>query len=74
MHAGDELVLYTDGIKEALNSEHKEFGSKRLLASVQKAMDCPFDEQQKSILSELEDFTKNTDPTDDITIVILRKI
>lgn len=74
MQAGDELVLYTDGIKEALNSEHKEFGSKRLLASVQKAMDCPFDEQQKSILSELEDFTKNTDPTDDITIVILRKI
>lgn len=74
MQAGDELVLYTDGIKEALNSEHKEFGSKRLLASVQKAMGCPFDEQQKSILSELEAFTKNTDPTDDITIVILRKI
>ncbi len=74
METGDELILYTDGVKEATNSEHKEFGSKRLLESTQKAMETDFDNQINTILSDMGIFTENGEPTDDVTILILKRI
>lgn len=73
MESGDELILYTDGVKEATNSEHKEFGSQRLLESTQNAMQSDFENQVNSILSDMGLFTENTEPTDDVTIVILKR-
>ena len=73
MEKGDELVLYTDGIKEALNSEHDEYGNERFITSVDKALHQDFSKQIDSILSDMKSFTQNAEQSDDITIVILRK-
>ena len=73
LESGDELIFYTDGVKEATNSEHKEFGGQRLLESTKKAMEADFDNQVNSILSDMRLFTGNTEATDDVTIVILKK-
>ena len=73
MYAGDELILFTDGVKEALNSERKEYGNNRILDSVHNAVNNSFDNQIHMILSDMGHFTENTEQSDDITIVILRK-
>lgn len=73
MNKGDEIILFTDGIKEAMNKLHDEYGSARFLKSVQEAVQKDFDQQIPSILSDIGHFIENTEQSDDITIVILRK-
>ena len=70
---GDEIILFTDGIKEAMTKLHDEYGSSRFLDSVKKAVKKDFDKQIPSILDDIGHFTENTEQSDDITIVILRK-
>ena len=74
MEAGDEIFLYTDGVKEALNSERAEFGSNRILNSTRNAMEEDFDKQIHMILTDMGIFTENTSQSDDITIVIIKRL
>ena len=74
MKSGDEIVLFTDGVKEALNSEHTEYGNSRILNSVRNAMENDFHNQIHMILNDMGHFTENTEQSDDITIVIIRKL
>ncbi len=73
MESGDEVILFTDGIKEAMNARHDEYGSSRFLDSVQNAVQKDFENQIPSVLADIGHFTENTEQSDDITIVIIRK-
>lgn len=73
MKSGDEIILFTDGIKEAMNAAHDEYGNSRFLESVKNAVQQDFDRQIPSVLSDMGHFTENADQSDDITIVIIRK-
>ncbi len=73
MKSGDEIILFTDGIKEAMNTAHDEYGNSRFLESVKNAVQQDFDRQIPSVLSDMGHFTENADQSDDITIVIIRK-
>ena len=73
MQSGDEIILYTDGVKEALNSEHDEFGNARLLTSVKNAVQHDFENQIHLMLSDMGLFTGEESQSDDITIVIIKK-
>lgn len=61
----DRIYLYTDGIQEARNTHNEMFGEDRLLAL--------FNGQDKQIfgkiLKALENFTKNSQQDDDITLI-----
>ncbi len=71
---GDEIILFTDGVKEALNSERTEFGNNRILNSTRNAVEADFDKQIHMILTDMGMFTENTSQSDDITIVIIQKL
>ena len=73
MNPGDELFLFSDGVKEALNAERKEYGNLRLMASIKAAVSEDFDKQIHKILSDMGLFTENVSQSDDITIVVIRK-
>lgn len=73
MESGDELILFTDGIKEAMNALHNEYGSSRFLVSVRNAVQRDFKGQIPSVLADIGHFTENAAQSDDITIVIIRK-
>ena len=73
MESGDELFLFTDGVKEALNNEHDEYGNVRIMNSVKNAVQNDFKNQIHMILRDMGMFTENTEQNDDITIVIIRK-
>ena len=61
------LLLYTDGISEALNCEDQEFGSARLYEFVA-AHDCSVSQLMKSI----QEFSGQCGQKDDATVILLR--
>jgi len=68
----DTIVLYTDGITEAENSEMEEFGNTRLEEVVLQHKDDKTDDISQSIISEVTMFSQNNHQHDDITLLILR--
>ena len=74
MEKGDEIFLYTDGVKEALNAEHTEYGSNRIINSIKSAVSEDFDNQIHKLLADMGMFTGNESQSDDITIVIIKKL
>jgi sigma-B regulation protein RsbU (phosphoserine phosphatase) len=73
LEAGDSLVLYTDGITEAANSEQEEFGRERLIEVCSKhRSEAPL-ELSKSIEVAVDAFVENVPFHDDRTLVIVRR-
>jgi sigma-B regulation protein RsbU (phosphoserine phosphatase) len=67
---GDILVFYTDGVTEAVNAAHEEFGENRLAELVrQKACLNPKD-LLKELRLALHEFTDGRGFNDDLTIVV----
>lgn len=69
---GDVLVLYTDGITEATNSNGEEFGYDRLKRSLEKSSHQAPTQIKEGIIKDLYDFLGTTDLNDDYTVVILK--
>lgn len=71
----DALVLYTDGVTEAFNSREEQFGSKRLedtlrdLSEMQNAHDL-----LKGITGRVADFSEGRSQSDDITLMVIKRI
>lgn len=73
VESGDEIILYTDGIIEKKNINGELFGEKSLLESTKKHIEHTLDNQAHNIINDVLKFSGNTDLTDDLTILILRK-
>lgn len=76
LKTGDILVLYSDGVTEARNSDGQLFGAERLYELVHKYMknDSEALSAQKlldQIYDAVRDFSASTSFTDDLTIVVL---
>lgn len=66
---GDVLLLYTDGVTEAVNAWQEEFGPERLAAIVRRQSDSSAKELVKTLLHVLEEFAAGQPLADDATIV-----
>ncbi|HWQ64470.1 MAG TPA: SpoIIE family protein phosphatase [Methanospirillum sp.] len=69
---GDLLVLYTDGITEAINVSDEQYGIDRLIRVIQEHKDDPVSVIIQSVQDDLAGHCKGTDPFDDITMVAIR--
>ena len=69
--SGDVLVFYTDGITEAMNDRHEQFGLERLNAAVIPC-DLSAHELVGTILEALARFTGSALPVDDRTLLVAR--
>jgi phosphoserine phosphatase RsbU/P len=70
---GDTLVLYTDGIIEALNPQRTEqYGYERLLEVVHQNETLPANELASKIRQSLNDFTQGAVLVDDITLIVCK--
>ena len=67
---GDVLLLYTDGITEAHNSDNELFEVERLLAAAQGAGQCSVEGIQGAILDAVDRFAGQADQFDDLTMLI----
>ena len=70
---GDTLLLYTDGIIEALSPQgNEQFGYERLAEIVQQNQDLPANELTQKIRQALNEFTQGNLPEDDITMIVCK--
>ena len=72
--SGDVLVIYTDGISEAGESddgEHEEFGEERLLAAIGRHQQQPAGEILDGILDAVQQFSPGQQ-ADDMTLIVAR--
>jgi len=68
---GDRLVVYSDGITEARNTEGVEFGEERLLSSVETNREQAPADLVRSILETVRQFSLGTRQGDDLTVLAL---
>jgi sigma-B regulation protein RsbU (phosphoserine phosphatase) len=68
---GDILVLYTDGVTEAMNPELEEFGTKRLLAVFKQGPPPSATAAIQQIIAAVDAFSGGAQQSDDITCVAL---
>ncbi|MFA5332253.1 MAG: SpoIIE family protein phosphatase [Methanoregula sp.] len=71
---GDVLVLYTDGVTEAINSKEEEFGEERLLRVITENRSRPAQEIMDRILAAITAFAGDQPQFDDITLMVLRAV
>lgn len=70
---GDILVLYTDGVTEAANSDEEEFGLERLEQVVRAASDQRAYQICQMVTSAVNDFSHEAGgPEDDLTISVIK--
>lgn len=72
LEPGDTIVLVTDGITEAMNPEHDEYGRERLIQGVEKCAGLSVEQMQAWILANVELFTRGEYQSDDLTLLIVR--
>jgi phosphoserine phosphatase RsbU/P len=72
LERGDVLVLFTDGISEAMNPEGDMFGEARLAELVGEHGHLPAEELRERILREIEAFRAGAPQHDDMTMILLK--
>ena len=70
LESGDCLILYSDGIVEAMNAGGEEFGEDRLAAVVQENAGTRADEIRDVILNAVDTFMGEAAAHDDRTLVV----
>ncbi|MBV8519452.1 MAG: SpoIIE family protein phosphatase [Acidobacteria bacterium] len=68
---GDRLVLYSDGLIEAIDDDGEPFGFERFEETIVKAGRASADEMKKALLTAVRKFTRNRPPEDDQTLVVV---
>ena len=71
---GDMIVLYTDGIVEAMNEQEEMYGFDRLLEVVKEARGITADLLLKKILYKTNEFAGEAAQHDDLTVIVLRVV
>jgi PAS domain S-box-containing protein len=69
---GDVLVLFTDGLVEAMCPAGRQFTTDRLLAAVREAADRPAAEIIDRVFAAVDQHSRGHDPKDDMTMVVLK--
>jgi phosphoserine phosphatase RsbU/P len=72
LEPGDIIVVFSDGVTEALNAEGVEFGEHQLLACLQKNRGCTPEELLDHLLSAVSNFAAGAAQHDDVTALVLR--
>ena len=71
LQAGDVLVICTDGVTEAPNSQGEEYGDVRLAEVVRQSSGLPVDELLAVIQASVQEFSSGIQ-ADDITLIVAR--
>ncbi len=72
MMPGDVLVLFTDGVTEAINHEMEQYGTERLSSVVRRAHRLPAQRIMECILEDISAFSGKQAQFDDITMIVVK--
>jgi sigma-B regulation protein RsbU (phosphoserine phosphatase) len=69
---GDLLLLYTDGISEAMTAQEEEWGEERMIRSAREAAGGSATQILETILQAADRFTAGASQHDDMTLLVLK--
>jgi len=70
---GDRVVLYTDGVTEAMNDEDEMYGEERFYQLVDRLpADLSAAAMVDEVVKDLREFLGELEPGDDVTVMALR--
>lgn len=72
LDVGDTIIVFSDGVSEALNSAGDEFGDARLQAVTENTGDLGPQAIVDRIVAAVRTFTKGAAQSDDITVMVIR--
>ncbi len=72
LRPGDTLVLYSDGVTEAMDPDEELFGISRLRELLVGQHEAPLETLQKKILEAVRAFSRGARQADDVTLVLAR--
>jgi sigma-B regulation protein RsbU (phosphoserine phosphatase) len=73
MAAGDALIVYSDGLTEAESVSGDMFGEERVKAIISREAARGSAALGSAILADVEEFTRDAVPTDDLTFLIVQR-
>ncbi len=73
-HTDDVLVMYTDGVVEAMNGKGELFGLKRLESSMKASAHSSAKSIMERIMGDLSRFCGSEEQSDDITAIVVKAI
>jgi sigma-B regulation protein RsbU (phosphoserine phosphatase) len=74
LKVGDVLLVGTDGIWEAENTDGRPYGKERLHELIQTHKDHSSQQIVDMIIKSVEDFCAPVAPTDDVTLIVIKAI
>lgn len=71
---GESLVLYTDGVTEAINNSFEEFGDQRLKDTLEEVTMLNCQQMVEAIKADVANFADGAEQSDDITVLALKRL
>jgi len=72
LQPNDTLVLYSDGVTEAMDPDEQLYGMHQLKALLMGKNELRLDQIQKTVLESVENFARGARQADDLTILLVR--
>jgi sigma-B regulation protein RsbU (phosphoserine phosphatase) len=72
LEPGDTLVLFSDGVTEAMDPADQLFGVPRLREVLTGHLQTPLEELQQVVLESVENFARGASQADDLTLLLVR--
>jgi sigma-B regulation protein RsbU (phosphoserine phosphatase) len=73
LEPGETLVIYSDGVTEARNEEGAFFGEGRLATALEQVLGRSASEVGRGVVNAVDNFVGSARPSDDLSIIVLRK-
>lgn len=72
MQPGDLLLLYTDGISEAMNPLDEEWGEERMVTEAERLWPLPAQEILNGLVNAADGFAAGAEQHDDMTLMVMK--
>jgi serine phosphatase RsbU (regulator of sigma subunit) len=74
LSAGDSLVVYSDGVSEAMNESEEFFDDERLIAVVRQAAGLSAEATGRRVLDTVSAFVGEAAPSDDMSLIVVKRV
>ena len=71
--SGELLLIFSDGVTEAMNINHEEFGEEKLISIVKSSQDLKVKELIEKIVTEVRVHSSKVEQSDDITLLAIKR-
>ena len=71
---GELLVIFSDGVTEAMNENNEEFGEEKLISIIKSNQDLKAKDLIDKIVTEVKAHSSKVEQSDDITLMVIKRI